>query len=540
MERIALQMTDAGDATPLGSKIAGTLVGLSSAVLLVSCTGTSVEPNQSRDYNASQATSMFSAGYEDVSSVYIEDITARQLALAGLGNLSNIDPGVVISESPEQVSVLVGGQQTGAYKAPAIRDNEGWAKLTALAVDASRTGSSELVNAESESIYEYVFDGMLTALDDYSRYAGREEAQENRASRDGFGGIGVRIQIEDTGVRVKSVMEHTPAERAGLEPDDLITHIDGAAAAGVAQREVIRKLRGRPSSPVRLTVDRAEEPLPLEIEVVRAHIVPQTITYDQRGGAGIFHVLGFNQSTTRNLKDKIDQAFKEQGSKLTGLVLDLRDNPGGLLDQSVSVADLFLDDGLVVSTRGRHPDSHQRFAAHIGDVARGLPIVVLINGNSASASEIVAAALQDAGRAIVVGSSSFGKGTVQTVLRLPNEGELTLTWARFHAPSGYALQDRGVMPDVCTNLEGATIDGPRFGDHAYIVAGSVVRREVKPGDASGVDALHAYCPPRQDREEADIEIAERLVNSPSLYAEILLGRIDTAERLQQVTGGVKL
>ena len=129
---------------------------------------------------------------------------------------------------------------------------------------------------------------------------------------------------------------------------------------------------------------------------------------------------------------------------------------------------------------------------------------------------------------------------MQTVLRLPNEGELTLTWARFHAPSGYALQDRGVMPDVCTNLEGATIDGPRFGDHAYIVAGSVVRREVKPGDASGVDALHAYCPPRQDREEADIEIAERLVNSPSLYAEILLGRIDTAERLQQVTGGVKL
>ena len=540
MKRNALQMTHAGDATPLGSKIAGVLIGLSSAVLLVSCTGTSVGPAQTRSYNPSQATSMFSAGYEDVSSVYIEDITARQLALAGLGNLSNIDPGVVVTESPEQVSIHVRGQQAAAYQAPGLRDSEGWAKLTALAVDASRTGSSELVNAESESIYEYVFDGMLSALDNYSRYAGREEAQENRASRDGFGGIGVRIQIEDAGVRVKSVMEHTPAERAGLEPDDLITHIDGAAAAGVAQREVIRKLRGRPNSPVRLTVDRADEPQPLEVEVVRAHIVPQTISYDQRDGAAIFHVLGFNQSTTRNLKDKIDEAFEAEGSQLSGLVLDLRDNPGGLLDQAVSVSDLFLDEGLIVSTRGRHPDSHQRFGAHTGDVARGLPIVVLINGNSASASEIVAAALQDAGRAIVVGSSSFGKGTVQTVLRLPNEGELTLTWARFHAPSGYALQDRGVMPDVCTNLANATLSGPRFGDSAYIVAGNVVRREVEPGDEAGVEALHAYCPPRQDRTDADLAIAERLVTSPNLYAEILLGRIDTAERLQQVTDGVKL
>lgn len=532
MERIAAGMTDSGAQQSIGARLAGGILGLSASVLLVSCTGSAVDPGRTAAYNPATAASMFSAGYEDVSSVYIEDVTARQLALAGLGNLHNIDPGVEITENAEQVSVRVGGQQAAAYKAPPHRDNEGWAKLTALAVDASRNRSSELVNAESESLYEYVFDGMLSALDDYSRYAGREEAQENRASRDGFGGIGVRIQIEDGGVRIKSVMEDTPAKRAGLEPNDLITHIDGATAAGVAQRDVIRQLRGRPNSPVRLTVARDGAPAPLSIEVVRAHIVPQTITYERRGNAALFNVLGFNQSTTRNLKDKIEQAFDAQGAQLSGLIIDLRDNPGGLLDQAVSVADLFLDKGLIVSTRGRHPDSHQIFDAHVGDSGRDLPIVVLINGNSASASEIVAAALQDAGRAIVVGSSSFGKGTVQTVLRLPNEGELTLTWARFHAPSGYALQDRGVMPDICTNLGEAVIDGQRLGDDAYIVPGSVVRRDVAPGDDAAVEALHAYCPPHQDREDLDIEIAKRILDTSGLYAEILLGRIDTAKAAQ--------
>lgn len=532
MERIAAQMKNSGNRRLADSKLATGLVGLSAAVLLVSCTGSAVQPGQTTGYNPALAANMFNAGYEDVSSVYIEDVTARQLALAGLGNLHNIDPGVVITENAEQVSIRVGGQQAAAYKTPSHRDSEGWAQLTALAVDASRHGSSELVKAESESIYEYVFDGMLTALDDYSRYAGREEAQENRASRDGFGGIGVRIQMEDGGVRVKSVMEDTPAKRAGLETNDLITHIDGTTAAGAAQREVIRQLRGRPNSPVRLTVSREGTPEPLVIEVVRAHIVPQTITYEQRGKTAVFSVLGFNQSTTRNLKDKIDEAFDEQGDGLSGLILDLRDNPGGLLDQAVSVSDLFLDDGLIVSTRGRHPDSHQVFDAHTGDSARGLPVVVLINGNSASASEIVAAALQDAGRAIVVGSSSFGKGTVQTVLRLPNEGELTLTWARFHAPSGYALQDRGVMPSICTNIGEATVSGSRLGESAYIVSGPTVRRDVKPGDQKAVEALHAHCPPRQDRDERDLEIAERILDTPGLYAELLLGSVDTAEAAQ--------
>ncbi|MEX0921225.1 MAG: S41 family peptidase [Rhodovibrionaceae bacterium] len=533
---MSAQTAGRGFSAAPGASFANGLIGLSAALLLVSCTGSATQPGHPIGYNSSLAANMFSAGYEDVSSVYIEDVTARQLALAGLHNLSTIDPGVEITDSAEQISVRVGGQEAAAYRAPAHRDNEGWAKLTALAVDASRTGSSELVKAESESIYEYVFDGMISALDDYSRYAGREEAQENRASRDGFGGIGVRIQIEDNGVRVNSVMENTPAERAGLLADDLITHIDGAAAAGVAQREVIRKLRGRPNSPVRLTVSRSGAPAPLMIEVVRAHIVPQTIAYERRGNAAVLDVLGFNQTTTRNLKDKIELAFDVQGDSLSGIVLDLRDNPGGLLDQAVSVSDLFLEEGLIVSTRGRHPDSHQSFDAHRGDSARGVPLVVLINGNSASASEIVAAALQDAGRAIVVGSSSFGKGTVQTVLRLPNEGELILTWARFHAPSGYALQDRGVMPDICTNAENATISGSRFGERAYIVSGSVVRRQVTPGDSAGVEALHGYCPPGQERADLDIEVAERLLDTPGLYTEILHGRIDTAERLLQVSG----
>jgi carboxyl-terminal processing protease len=506
-------------------------IGLfSTAFLVVACAAQDVQEPATQDL--SLANRLFATGYQDITDIYIDEVSVGKLALAGLGSLSTLDPDIAVTQRETRVLMTADGQAVATFTAPGDADANGWGGLTAAALRIGRSRSPELAAADPEAIYEAVFDGMVGELDYFSRYAGREEARENRASRDGFGGIGVRIRLIDEGVRVLSVMENTPAEESGLEDNDIITAIDGQTTLGLTQREVVRRLRGPLRSRVLLTVARDSAPAPLEIEVVRAHIVPQTVRYERRGNVALLTVSGFNQSTARTLREKVALAAEDIGPALAGYVLDLRSNPGGLLDQAVAVSDIFVGHGRIVSTHGRHPDSHQYFDAELGDLADGRPIVLLINGNSASASEIVAAALQDLGRAVVVGSSSFGKGTVQTVLRLPNQGELTLTWARFHAPSGYALNHRGILPDICTTRSMATVEdvmnslrsGLQPIDHA------LRSRDVAPNDETAVETLRANCPPRQTDAAIDLEVAERILTDPAMFARALGGLPDTAQR----------
>jgi carboxyl-terminal processing protease len=364
-------------------------------------------------------------------------------------------------------------------------------------------------------------DGLLEELDGYSRYSGRDEARDNRANREGFGGIGVRIRLVEEGVRVIMVMDETPAQVGGLLAQDLITHIDGESVLNMNQREVVRRLRGPVNSSVSLEVARGEvEPLFLNFDIKRSHIVPQTVRYSRDGNRAYIRISGFNQSTTRSLRDALVQAEEEIGPALSGYILDLRGNPGGLLDQAVTVSDLFLSNGRIVSTHGRHPDSHQYFDAAPETLAHQRPVVVLVNGNSASASEIVAAALQDTGRAVVIGTSSFGKGSVQTVLRLPNNGELTLTWARFHAPSGYSLHGRGVMPDICTSGQEETPEQviARLQSGQLPLSRKITRRIVDTNDRTELTALRSLCPARHADAEVDLDVARRLLDSPGLFA----------------------
>ena len=372
---------------------------------------------------------------------------------------------------------------------------------------------------------------MLAKLDGYSRYSGREEAKENRASRDGFGGIGVRIRLIEEGVLVLSVMEGTPAEIAGLLANDVIVAIDGQEVAGLSQREAVSRLRGPLRSKVMLTLDRPEVVDPVLAEVTRSHIVPQTVLYKRMGRIAYLQMTGFNQNTTRSLEEKLRFAKKDIGATLAGFILDLRDNPGGLLDQSVSVSDAFVSEGRIVTTRGRHPDSHQYFEADQDDLIADLPMVVLVNGGSASASEIVASALQDSGRAVVVGSVSFGKGTVQTLLRLPNQGELTLTWARFHAPSGYTLHRRGVLPDVCTSGEDLNLEDvlTNVRNGSALVDRNVRSLNISSDDDTGIESLRSLCPTREDLQDIDIEVAKRILVEPELYARALEGSPHTAQ-----------
>lgn len=504
---------------------------LAAALVLVACATQDSAPPVS--YDQDRASRLFSVGYQDVSEIYIDDIAIADLAIAGMDSLSSIDPGIDLDDSQGRLRLTVDGLEAAVFPRPASIDAEQWGEVTAEVISISRSRSADLDQAEAEEVYEAVFDGVLTQLDSFSRYAGWEEARENRASRDGFGGIGVRIRLIEDGVRILSVMENTPAEEAGLEDNDIITHIDGAPTAGLSQRDVVRRLRGPVRSEVRVTVDRDGAAGPLSLPITRAHIVPQTVKYEREGNLAILRVTGFNQNTTRSLRETIRMAKREVGPALQGYIIDLRSNPGGLLDQAVGVSDLFVAGGRIVSTHGRHPDSHQYFEAGSGDLTDNSPIIVLINGNSASASEIVAAALQDLGRAVVIGSASYGKGTVQTVLRLPNQGELTLTWARFHAPSGYALHKRGVLPDICTSgddIEGMeqVLEHLRSGD--LPLPPDVRRRNVQVDDDEAVENLRAHCPPREASDEIDLRVAKRLLSDPALFARARGVGSDTAAR----------
>lgn len=500
-------------------RLAGLIAfGLSAAA----CTASPPASAAAED-SSSEIREMMVAGYNDIDSVYIEEKDLGDLAAAGLGRLSAVDPSVTFQRSGTQVALLVDGTTRAVFDAPDPTEATDWGRVTADYIDAALQSSPALNDLTEEQLYETLFGGMVAELDNYSRYASAERASENRASREGFGGVGIRIAVEEGLVRIVSVMHYTPAERAGLRADDIIRFIDRDPTEGMTLDAIVQRLRGPVDSEVSITVEREGQPSPIAVTLRREHVVPETVVYERDGNIAIMHIYGFNAETSDSLERELERAQDEIGASLAGYVLDLRNNPGGLLDQAVEVADLFIDEGRIVSTHGRHPDSHQFFEASDGDEANGLPVVVLINGNSASASEIVAAALQDTGRAVVIGSNSYGKGTVQTVLRLPNDGELTLTWARFHAPSGYTLNDLGVLPTICTSSDGLSVASviAALGTDRLPPLPVVWRNSVEHDDETALKELRATCPVRRNDQPADLELAFDLLRDRTLYHRAL-------------------
>jgi carboxyl-terminal processing protease len=274
---------------------------------------------------------------------------------------------------------------------------------------------------------------------------------------------------------------------------------------------------------VHLTVARTGNPAPIELSMVRALIVPPSVIYRRDGDTAYIHLLTFNSETSEALTSAVRRARREIGPNLDGMVLDLRGNLGGLLDQAVATADLFLSDGAIVSTRGRHPASAQASFAGHGQIGENIPLVVLVNGASASASEIVAAALQDNGRAVVIGTATYGKGTVQTVIPMPNEGELILTWARFFSPSGYPIADLGVMPMVCTAPNQPAsfyVDEVRNGRTTSPTTMGKWRA-ADHEDMASLKQLRGLCPPDTHEHDADLAVAEALLTDHKLYARAL-------------------
>jgi carboxyl-terminal processing protease len=313
--------------------------------------------------------------------------------------------------------------------------------------DKVRSNYVDEVN--DDTLIEGAINGMLTALDPHSNYLNAKNFNDMKVQTRGeFGGLGIEVSMENGLIKVVSPIDDTPAARAGLKPGDLITHLDGAPIQGLTLPEAVEKMRGPENSEVTLRI-RREGRDPFDVKLVRAKIKIQSVrSHLENGNIGYVRITSFNEQTDVGLNNAMKNLKQQAGNKLSGVILDLRNNPGGLLDQAVAVSDAFLEKGEIVSTRGRRADDAQRYNARPGDVANGLPMVVLINGGSASASEIVAGALQDHHRAILLGTRSFGKGSVQTIIPLPGHGAMRLTTARYYTPSGRSIQARGIDPDI--------------------------------------------------------------------------------------------
>jgi len=487
-----------------------------------------------------QATEVFAAGYAGITEKYIDHISVEDIAIEGLRGLAAIDPSLTVNptnteESHPQIRndykknssaivIRAQGKEVISETLPAPDDVNNWAALTAKIVVATRKTSPELQSSTMESLYEAVFDGAISNLDIFSRYSGAEEALKNRNKRNGFGGIGVHYKIQDSYPVLTNVLPNTPAEMAKLQKGDSLTHVDGNKLKGLEGWKVSALLHGPIHTELKLTFIRAGIKEAQSITLKRAHIFPVTITQNISNGIVALKITSFNQNTARSLSEKLKKAQDLLGYNMKGLVLDMRGNPGGLLKQSVKVADFFLTQGKIISTRGRHVDSLHQYEAGGSDLALGLPIAILMDGETASAAEVVAAALQDRNRAVIVGTASFGKGSVQTVLRLPNDGEITLTWSRLITPAGYMFHGFGVHPGICTSSLEVTSKGiiKKTKENSKKIKAILANwLNVFLDDREKYAQLTKTCTSQRRSNDLELRIAQHLIDHPVLYARAL-------------------
>jgi len=402
--------------------------------------------------------------------------------------------------------VLLVGASHDALRAAASGGNE---KLAVFSEVFNKVRDSYVEKPDDEKLIKSAIDGMLTSLDPHSNYFDPKALQDFQSSMKGeeFGGLGLEVMMEGGLVKVVSPIDDTPAARAGMMSGDLVTRIDDTAVQGLTLKEAVDKMRGPAKSPVRLTVERGSKGDVKEFTIVREIIHVQSVRAHLEGGdIGYIRITQFNQEAYDGVRKAFDHFRADPGSSsLKGYILDLRNNPGGLLNQAVEITNAFVDSGDIVSTRGRTPDQGQRYGARPGvNLAQDKPLVVLINGGSASASEIVSGALQDLKRATLIGTRSFGKGSVQTILPLGENGALKLTTARYYTPSGRSIQAKGIDPDIRV-LENIPDD---LKGKVSSMGEASLAGHLKNGDEEekGSDA---YVPPDRDKDtqlEAAVEL----------------------------------
>ncbi len=340
-----------------------------------------------------------------------------------------------------------------AFGAATAASNDTYRQLNLFGDVFDRVRADYVEVPDEEKLIESAINGMLTSLDPHSSYMNPKRFKDMRQQTRGeFGGLGIEVTMEDGLIKVVAPIDDTPASKAGLLANDLITHLDGVQIRGMTLNEAVEKMRGKVKTPLTLTILRKGKK-PFDVTIVRDIIKVRSVRFSREGDIGYVRITTFSEQTQTGLDKAMKKLSEEIGSELKGYIIDLRNNPGGLLDQAISVSDSFLDQGEIVSTRGRNASETQRFSARKGDLTGGKPVVVLINGGSASASEIVAGALRDHKRATILGTRSFGKGSVQSIIPLNGQGAIRLTTARYYTPSGTSIQATGIIPDVLVEEE---------------------------------------------------------------------------------------
>jgi carboxyl-terminal processing protease len=434
-------------------------------------------------------------------------------------------------------ALLAFGAAFGALATGSVVQFGGPADATAAATDTyrqlnlfgdvfERIRADYVEEPDDAELIESAINGMLSALDPHSSFLNADDYQDMQVQTRGeFFGLGIEVTMENELIKVISPIDDTPADKAGILAGDVISHLDGEQVQGLTLREAVEKMRGPANSSITLTVLREGEEEPLEITVVRDVIRVQSVRHRVEEDIGYIRVASFSEQTMEGLERAVD-AIKEElpADRLKGFVLDLRGNPGGLLDQAVLVSDAFLERGEIVSTRGRHAEEVQRFSARAGDLVDGEPVIVLLNGGSASASEIVAGALQDHRRATVLGTRSFGKGSVQTIIPIGRAGAIRLTTARYYTPSGRSIQARGIEPDIeilpdvpedvreVTTLSEAELRGHLLGEGE----GEDAEEAVPEGDAAATPAD----PDGEAEDEEPAALSSYVPDDPKLDTQL--------------------
>jgi carboxyl-terminal processing protease len=369
-----------------------------------------------------------------------------------------------------------------------------------------RVRASYVRKVTDKKLIESAINGMLQSLDPHSSYMNAESFKEMQVQTRGkFGGLGIEVTLEKGVVKVVSPIDDTPAAKAGLEAGDYITHIDGKPIIGQSLRDAVKKMRGPVGSKITIRVRRGDQK-PFDVTLTRAVITVKSVRSKIFNNIGYLRITAFTEQTGVGVRRALTRFKETMGDKWRGIVVDLRNNPGGLLNQAVEVCDAFLDKGEIVSTRGRDAQVSSRFNAKPGDMAQGIPMVVLVNGGSASASEIVAGALQDHRRGIILGTKSFGKGSVQTIIPLGNHGAMRLTTARYYTPSGRSIQAKGIDPDIVVEQATLTKAAPSNRPHEADLPGAL---DTKKPDAKKAPDKKSEAKPDAGKKKAPEKKADK-------------------------------
>jgi carboxyl-terminal processing protease len=465
---------------------------------------------------------MFAFGYRKLASEYLTPVDLGDLTVSGLRGLSRLDDGVDVTRTTDRLVIKAGPTPVGEFDLPQGNDPQRWAQVTGAAVARLATVSEKVRRADDEAIYKAVFDGVTARLDGSSRYIPRREAEQERGGREGYGGIGVVLTETDGRPSVGEVFPDSPASKAGARTGDIIVTIDGVEAQALAPDQIRDRLRGPIGTVVQVGV--ARDGRPRTLTITRDLVVVNTVHLAMEGNIAVIRISAFNRNTPERVLTELSEARRRTRGTLQGVVLDLRGNRGGYLQQSVTIADLFIREGQIVSTRGRHPASGQVYNAARDDRLEDLPMVVLVDGNSASSAEILAAALQDSGRAVLVGSNTFGKGSVQIIEEMPNKGELLITWGRIFAPSGYTFHQQGIVPNVCVNRTDMSADAVMADLRAGRLRPPVMLatwRTQAPDDEGALAQVKSTCPHVLQDPAVALSIAMRLIGDRALYQQAL-------------------